>query len=171
MLPDSTMCLIWRRVLAIFIVACVTTCAHARYHVLSDVHMTLVPFSPIGVALSIFLGFRNNASYDRFWEARKLWGQIVNARRTITRQILVLVGPVEGSEEEREHHRAPLPSLPAYRVDHRSFAVRPAREPLFALVRTETTARPPFFNSMPGGGPLSNCQRSACLQGRSPRFS
>jgi len=116
MLPDSTMCLIWRRVLAIFIVACVTTCAHARYHVLSDVHMTLVPCSPIGVALSIFLGFRNNASYDRFWEARKLWGQIVNARRTITRQILVFVGPVEGSEEEREHHSAPLPSLPAYRV-------------------------------------------------------
>jgi len=32
------------------------------------------PFTLIGLALAIFLGFRNNASYDRFWEGRKLWG-------------------------------------------------------------------------------------------------
>ena len=32
------------------------------------------PFSVMGVALSLFLGFRNNAAYDRWWEARKLWG-------------------------------------------------------------------------------------------------
>ena len=29
------------------------------------------PFTLIGIALAIFLGFRNNASYDRFWEGRK----------------------------------------------------------------------------------------------------
>ena len=32
------------------------------------------PFALLGVALSIYLGFRNNAAYDRWWEARKLWG-------------------------------------------------------------------------------------------------
>ncbi|MDI1449980.1 bestrophin family ion channel [Polyangium sp. 6x1] len=53
--------------------------------------LTTIPFTLIGLALSIFLGFRNNTSYDRFWEGRKLWGGLVNTTRTITRQILTLV--------------------------------------------------------------------------------
>ena len=40
------------------------------------VTLTSGPFSLMGVALAIFLGFRINASYDRYWEARKLWGVI-----------------------------------------------------------------------------------------------
>lgn len=43
-----------------------------------------VPFLPvslIGTALSFYLGFKNNASYDRLWEARKNWGAIVNDSR------------------------------------------------------------------------------------------
>ncbi len=53
--------------------------------------LTTIPFSLMGLALGIFLGFRNNTSYDRFWEARKLWGALVNTSRTITRQILTLI--------------------------------------------------------------------------------
>lgn len=44
-----------------------------------------LPFSVVGVALSIFLAFRNNAAYDRYWEGRKLWGGIVNASRSFGR--------------------------------------------------------------------------------------
>lgn len=41
----------------------------------------LVGFTLIGVVLSIFLGFRNGACYERWWEARKLWGVLIaNAR-------------------------------------------------------------------------------------------
>ncbi len=41
----------------------------------------LVGFTLIGVVLSIFLGFKNSACYDRWWEARKLWGVLIaNAR-------------------------------------------------------------------------------------------
>jgi putative membrane protein len=54
--------------------------------------LTTIPFTLMGLALGIFLGFRNNTSYDRFWEARKLWGSLVNTTRSITRQILTLVG-------------------------------------------------------------------------------
>jgi putative membrane protein len=57
------------------------------------VDLTTVPFALTGVALSIFLGFRNNAAYDRWWEGRKLWGGLVNTTRTFARQILTLVGP------------------------------------------------------------------------------
>jgi putative membrane protein len=59
---------------------------------------TLVPFTLIGLALGVFLGFRNNTSYDRFWEGRRLWGQLVNTSRSLTRQILTLIGPLPPAE-------------------------------------------------------------------------
>ncbi len=49
--------------------------------------LTPVPFTLLGIALAIFLGFRNSVSYDRYWEARKLWGSVLNDTRTLTRQI------------------------------------------------------------------------------------
>ena len=42
------------------------------------------PISLIGVAVAFYLGFKNNSSYERLWEARKIWGGIVNASRTFT---------------------------------------------------------------------------------------
>ena len=53
--------------------------------------LTPMPFTLVGIALAIFLGFRNSASYDRYWEARKLWGQGLNECRTLTRQALSLL--------------------------------------------------------------------------------
>lgn len=64
--------------------------------------LTPLPFQLIGVALGIFLGFRNNASYDRWWEGRKLWGALVNTSRSITRQVLTLVGPQPGDAKEHD---------------------------------------------------------------------
>ncbi|MEM1337036.1 MAG: bestrophin family ion channel [Bacteroidota bacterium] len=42
------------------------------------------PVSVIGIAIAFYLGFKNNSSYDRLWEARKIWGGIVNASRSFT---------------------------------------------------------------------------------------
>lgn len=42
------------------------------------------PLSLIGIAVAFYLGFKNNSSYERLWEARKIWGGIVNASRTFT---------------------------------------------------------------------------------------
>ena len=44
-----------------------------------------VPWTPvalIGTAVAFMVGFQNNAAYDRIWEARKIWGGIVNTSRT-----------------------------------------------------------------------------------------
>lgn len=41
-----------------------------------------VPVSVIGTAVAFYVGFKNNQSYDRLWEARKIWGGIVNDSRT-----------------------------------------------------------------------------------------
>ena len=51
----------------------------------------MAPFALLGVALSLFLGFRNNASYQRWWEARGLWGQLVYDSRSLTRQVLSFI--------------------------------------------------------------------------------
>ncbi|ERJ61399.1 bestrophin family protein [Sphingobacterium paucimobilis] len=49
-----------------------------------------VPFTLFGFVLALFLGFRNNVSYERFWEGRKLWGALLNISRSLTRQALTL---------------------------------------------------------------------------------
>jgi putative membrane protein len=52
--------------------------------------LNMLPFSLLGVALAIFLGFRNNASYERFWEARKAWGSLLIDTRSLARQVCTL---------------------------------------------------------------------------------
>ena len=52
-----------------------------------------LPIAMMGAALSLFLAFRNNSAYDRWWEARTLWGSLVNSSRTLARQALTLVDP------------------------------------------------------------------------------
>ncbi len=49
------------------------------------------PFTLIGIALSIFLGFRNNACYERWWEGRKQWGQLVSVSRGVLREFLTVL--------------------------------------------------------------------------------
>lgn len=44
-------------------------------------------YTLFGIALAIFLGFRNTVSYDRFWEGRKLWGGLLNHTRSLAQQV------------------------------------------------------------------------------------
>jgi putative membrane protein len=45
----------------------------------------------LGTVISLLLAFRSNQAYDRWWEARILWGAITNDSRTLSRQILSFV--------------------------------------------------------------------------------
>lgn len=56
---------------------------HQKMFVLPE--LSLTPFSLLGVSLSLFLGFRNNAAYERWWEARKQWGEMVHEIRSLAR--------------------------------------------------------------------------------------
>ena len=51
------------------------------------------PFTVFGVANSLFLGFRNNASYDRWWEGRKQWGAQLIIVRNLGRTLAALNVP------------------------------------------------------------------------------
>lgn len=55
-----------------------------------SIRLTTAPFSLLGVAIAIFLGFRNNASYARFVEARQLWGNLLITERSLLRQAKAL---------------------------------------------------------------------------------
>jgi putative membrane protein len=85
----SVLARIWRRLAFVTAVSGAVTWAEVE----DAWHATLtpLPFTLVGLALSIFLGFRNNTSYDRFWEGRKLWGRLVNTSRSFARQVLTLV--------------------------------------------------------------------------------
>ena len=50
-----------------------------------------IPLSIFGGAIGVIVGFRNNTSYQRWWEARTIWGSIVNYSRTLGRQALTLI--------------------------------------------------------------------------------
>ncbi|SHK33119.1 putative membrane protein [Hymenobacter psychrotolerans DSM 18569] len=60
-------------------------------------HSVSIPWQPVatlGIAVSFYIGFKNNGSYDRFWEGRQLWGGIVNYSRTWAMQALEYVTSV-----------------------------------------------------------------------------
>jgi ion channel-forming bestrophin family protein len=57
------------------------------------------PIALIGIGVSFYLGFKNNSSYDRLWEARKIWGGIVNASRSFTVSARDFVGNEHADEK------------------------------------------------------------------------
>lgn len=58
---------------------------------LQNVTLPLPVTAILGTAVSLLLAFRTSQSYDRWWEARKVWGAIVNDSRTFTRQIIQFI--------------------------------------------------------------------------------
>lgn len=60
------------------------------------------PLGVIGIAVAFYLGFKNNSSYDRTWEARKIWGSIVNNSRTFGAASLAFVQGKNDKEIQKE---------------------------------------------------------------------
>jgi len=52
------------------------------------VGLSNIPLSTDGAVIGIIIGFRNASAYARWWEARTLWGAIVNRSRTFARQVM-----------------------------------------------------------------------------------
>lgn len=103
---------VWPRVLLSTAISAVITAAYLQGVALSG--LTVTPFSLIGVALGIFLGFRTNASYDRFWEGRRLWGRLVNCTRTLTRQLELFLSAADAEDAITAFRREQAHTLIAY---------------------------------------------------------
>jgi putative membrane protein len=61
-----------------------------------------VPLAFYGVAIGIVVSFWNSSAYARWWEARTLWGAIVNKSRTLARQVLTTISPEATAIEQAE---------------------------------------------------------------------
>lgn len=62
----------------------------AQHHPGIFVKISAIPFTLTGIALSVFMSFRNNACYARWWEGRMLWGDLIIAARSFARQTALL---------------------------------------------------------------------------------
>jgi ion channel-forming bestrophin family protein len=69
------------------------------------------PISILGIAVAFYLGFKNNSSYDRTWEARKIWGGIVNHSRTFGTAVITMIDNKEDQKRIIYRHIAWLTAL------------------------------------------------------------
>ena len=83
---------LWKKFLFVF-VSCIATFFAYRY--LTDFYfvMPTAITGVLGTAIAFFLGFNNNQAYGRWWEARIIWGALVNDSRSWTRQVLNYTNP------------------------------------------------------------------------------
>ncbi len=65
------------------------------FYTFFDFHFLSLPWLPLavlGTSVGFIMGFKNNKCYDRIWEARKIWGGIINASRSIGIMINDFIG-------------------------------------------------------------------------------
>lgn len=75
-----------------------------RWFPLTKIDMPLAVPAILGTVISLLLAFRSNQAYDRWWEARHIWGAIVNDSRTLARQVTCFA-KAPGLEEEMQYFR------------------------------------------------------------------
>jgi ion channel-forming bestrophin family protein len=78
--------------LAMFLFA-VLTGAFDNHPLLKNIEIPFGLSALVGTLLSLLLAFRTSQSYERWWEARTIWGAIVNDSRTLIRQLIEFVPP------------------------------------------------------------------------------
>ena len=77
-----------QRPMLFIIIWALTVWAVQEYVLDQSMALNFTPIGILGSALAIFIGFRNNSAYGRWWEARQLWGGIVNSSRVLARLII-----------------------------------------------------------------------------------
>jgi ion channel-forming bestrophin family protein len=89
----------------------------------TEVIGSMIPLGPsflsiLGIILGLLLVFRTNTAYDRWWEGRRLWGQLVNISRGLSHQLDAMLGPgsVRGADRARYAHL--LATFPASLARH-----------------------------------------------------
>lgn len=79
------------KVLAIFVLAVGVSALGELWHPVGIERVSVAPFSLVGLVLTIFLSFRNNACHERWWEGRKQWGQLIVETRSLARECATLL--------------------------------------------------------------------------------
>jgi len=75
---------------------------HHFYHAIS-INIPIAVPTIIGTIISLLLAFKSNQAYDRWWEARIVWGGIVNDSRTLLRQVIAFYKDPDFSTEAHDY--------------------------------------------------------------------
>lgn len=75
----------------------------------SQFQSTMGMHSLLGIVLGLFLVFRTNSAYDRWWEGRKLWGSMVNNTRNLAHKLNAFLAPED--RENREFFTKMIPNF------------------------------------------------------------
>ncbi len=134
----------WKPLLIFFCYACIVVSLYE----FAGMHFLALPFTPIGLvgtAVAFYVGFKNNSSYERLWEARKIWGSVVNLSRSFAVYILDYLQPSETMtlEQLREHqqilvHRQ-LAYINALRIQLRQRQIWEIKDDPFTTIVKEQT--------------------------------
>ena len=130
--------------------------------------LEVAPFEIIGAALSLLLILRTNAGYDRWWEGRKLWGQIVNQSRNLGIDAMAYGPRDESWRENFIHWAAAFPH-----VARVSLREQPPGDELAALVGLDWARRAAEAGHMPSfvAWRLADLLRTACESKGMDRFA
>lgn len=146
--PSFVISFAWKPLSIFFLYAAAITCLYE----LANYTFLALPFTPIGLvgtAVAFYVGFKNNSSYERLWEARKIWGAIVNSSRSFAVCVLDYIQPSSEMDYEalKEHKQIIIHRHIAYvnalRLQLRNRKVWEVKNDPFADIVQETT---PFFN-------------------------
>jgi putative membrane protein len=123
-MQGSILPVIWKRVLAMAALAVLVVLADRRLFHFDNV-LNAAPLTLMGLTLAIFLGFRNGIAYERWWEARKLWGELLIVLRNLVRQTLTLP---DGLPDEDARAQARRLLAFAHALRHRLRGTPPAED-------------------------------------------
>ena len=88
---------VWKPLGLLFVWDVAVTAAWLRW----QFNAPTLPLTLFGTALALFLGFRDNSAYQRWWEGRTLWGAMINASRSLARQVRSFLPPQEAHDLRR----------------------------------------------------------------------
>lgn len=81
-----------------------------------EFNSTTVVHSLLGIVLGLFLVFRVNSAYDRWYEGRKLWGLLLNNSRNLASKLNAMISPENG--KDREFFQEMIPAFAFALKDH-----------------------------------------------------
>jgi len=88
----------WKSVtVLLFVVSAITIIYLDMLHLHVEVSMSVI--GGISTAISFFIAFFTAQAYDRWWEARKIWGAFVNDSRSFGRMVTTMFGKADGGSE------------------------------------------------------------------------
>jgi len=93
----QTFDLAWRALAALF----VWDVAVTVFYFVSPFRAPSLPLTIFGTGLALFLGFRVNSAYQRWWEGRIMWGLMTNASRSLAREVLSFIPDRDGGAAMR----------------------------------------------------------------------